>query len=49
MQKMTAMGHRLEAAENTWGNMQVVIWDKKTSTMTAASDHRGLGHALVIP
>ena len=49
IEKMTAMGHPLKAADNTWGNMQVVVWDKKKSTMTAASDHRGLGHALVMP
>jgi len=40
--------HKLKPAKNSWGNMQVVIWDKRTKKMTAASDERGEGLAKVI-
>jgi len=40
--------HKLKPADNSWGNMQVVIWDKKIKKMTAASDSRGEGLAKVI-
>jgi len=40
--------HKLKPAKNRWGNMQVVIWDKQTKKMTAASDERGEGLAKVI-
>jgi len=40
--------HKLKPAENKWGNMQVVILDKKTKKITAASDARGEGMAKVI-
>ncbi|MCW8855550.1 MAG: gamma-glutamyltransferase [Gammaproteobacteria bacterium] len=49
IEKMSSMGHSLKAVENTWGNMQMVIWDKKKSMMSAASDRRGLGLGRVIP
>ena len=42
-------GHKLNQANNPWGNMQLVVWDKKKSKMSAASDKRGVGEALVIP
>ncbi len=41
--------HKLSQAQNSWGNMQVVIWDKQNKKMTAASDARGEGLAKVIP
>ncbi|VAW63736.1 Gamma-glutamyltranspeptidase @ Glutathione hydrolase [hydrothermal vent metagenome] len=40
--------HNLKPAKNTWGNMQLVIWDKQNKKMTAASDKRGEGSAVVI-
>jgi len=40
--------HKLKPAKNKWGNMQVVILDKKTKKITAASDARGEGMAKVI-
>jgi len=42
-----ALGHRLERADGTWGNMQAVWWQKKTNRVEAASDPRGEGEALV--
>ena len=41
------LGHSLKPLKNTFGNMQVVIWDKKENKVTAASDSRGEGKALV--
>ena len=41
------LGHKLKPLKNTFGNMQVVIWDKKENKVTAASDARGEGEALV--
>jgi len=41
--------HVLKQAKRSWGNMQLVVWDKKNKKMTAASDKRGLGEAKVIP
>jgi gamma-glutamyltranspeptidase/glutathione hydrolase len=43
------MGHRLESSSRQYGNMHVVIWDKKGNKMDAASDPRASGHASVIP
>lgn len=44
---LKALGHTLKLLENTFGNMQVVIWDKKENKVTAASDGRGEGEAVV--
>ena len=41
------LGHTLKPLKNTFGNMQVVIWDKKVNKVTAASDNRGEGLAVV--
>ncbi len=40
--------HNLKKSSGSWGNMQLVIWDKKNKKMTAASDQRGEGLAKVI-
>ena len=44
---LSALGHKFKPIFNTFGNMQVVIWDKKDNKVTAASDKRGEGMALV--
>lgn len=41
------MGHQLKETESRFGNMQLVVWDKRTNTVTAASDPRGEGAAVV--
>ena len=41
--------HVLKQSKRSWGNMQLVVWDKRNKKMTAASDKRGLGEAKVIP
>jgi len=45
---LTAMGHQLEAMTNTYGNMHVIVADKKTKQVEAASDKRGVGQAIVL-
>ncbi len=49
LQRLTGMGHKMKEASSTWGNMQLVIWDKQSKLMSAASDHRGIGQSIVIP
>ena len=44
---LTDMGHVLEEKQSPYGNMQVVIKDKKTSRVSAASDKRGIGKGVV--
>jgi gamma-glutamyltranspeptidase/glutathione hydrolase len=41
------LGHKLKPLDNTYGNMHMVIWDKKENRVSAASDARGEGAALV--
>lgn len=41
-------GHSLEQLARTYGNMQVVIWDRVGGTLRAAADPRGEGAAAVI-
>ena len=41
------LGHELKALDNTYGNMHVVIHDKKNNKVSAASDRRGEGQAVV--
>lgn len=41
------LGHKLKPLKNTYGNMQVVIWDKKENKVSAASDDRGEGKSVV--
>ena len=44
---LSAMGHLLEEKKSPYGNMQVVIKNKITSDVTAASDKRGIGKSFV--
>ena len=46
-QKLKALGHNLKLLKNTFGNMQIVIWDKEKNKVTAASDGRGEGKSFV--
>ena len=40
-------GHALKALDDVYGNMHIVIWNKKQTRVSAASDKRGEGQALV--
>ncbi len=37
---LEARGHTLQRATRPWGNMQMVIWNRKTGTLDAGSDPR---------
>ena len=42
-------GHTLAPKERTWGDMQAVVWERKSDRVEAASDPRGGGLAKVGP
>lgn len=44
---LTALGHRMQKADNSWGNMQAIMWDRQQNKVEAASDPRGEGQARV--
>ncbi|MUV15400.1 gamma-glutamyltransferase [Noviluteimonas gilva] len=47
---LEAMGHTVNAAEPTWGNLQTVQWDRRTNTLSGGSDPRNpVGKAEVQP
>ena len=48
VKKLTAMGHQLEERTGTYGNMHVIVADKKTKHVEASSDLRGVGQAIVL-
>ncbi len=45
--RLAAKGHQLKEARYHYGDMQAVQWHKTTHRLTAASDRRGEGQALV--
>jgi len=47
VKNLKSMGYHLSPVMNPYGNMQVVIWDRAKDKITAASDPRGEGKALV--
>ncbi len=38
--RLEAMGHQLVAAGRTWGNMQIVEWDRAANTLSGGTDPR---------
>lgn len=48
LQQLSAVGHEMKEASSTWGNMQLVIWDKRNKRMSAASDQRGIGQSIIL-
>ncbi len=38
--ELEARGHTLQRSPRPWGNMQLVIWNRKTGTLDAGSDPR---------
>lgn len=46
-QTLQRKGHRLKELERGYGNMQAVLWDLQTGLVSAASDPRGIGAAVV--
>lgn len=46
---LESLGHTLQSSGRRYGNMQAILWDKEKSTVSAASDPRGIGTAIVKP
>lgn len=44
---LAAHGHSLRNTGRRYGDMQVIVKDKKTGALQAASDPRGIGSAVV--
>jgi gamma-glutamyltranspeptidase/glutathione hydrolase len=40
-------GHVVVERDQGFGNMQAIVWDRRTDRVTAASDPRGIGRAVV--
>ncbi len=47
IESLQSRGHQLRPLDRHYGNMQVVWWDKKNNKVSAASDPRGQGLAVV--
>lgn len=47
VKKLEDLGHKTDAHDGVWGNMQIVIKNKKTGLISAASDQRGIGKATL--
>lgn len=46
---LAAMGHKVNAGENPWGNLQTVSWDKRSNTLEGGTDPRNpVGKAAVV-
>jgi gamma-glutamyltranspeptidase/glutathione hydrolase len=43
VEALQAMGHKVNAGESDWGNLQTVQWDRKAGTLSAGSDPRREG------
>ena len=43
----TRLGHQLKPLKRGYGNMQGIYWNRKTKVVSAASDPRGIGSAVV--
>jgi gamma-glutamyltranspeptidase/glutathione hydrolase len=47
---LQAMGHKVNAGEGHWGNLQTVMWDKTAGTLSGGTDPRNpVGKAAVLP
>ncbi len=46
-QILAKLGHRLKQVTGNFGNMQVITWDRQKNTLSAASDPRGEGSAII--
>ncbi|MGO4777891.1 gamma-glutamyltransferase, partial [Lysobacter sp. 2RAB21] len=47
--KLQAMGHKVNAAESPWGNLQTVMWNKHDNTLSGGTDPRNpVGQAAVL-
>lgn len=44
---LQARGYRLKGVERSYGNQQVLLWNKDSASVEAASDPRGIGQAAL--
>ena len=44
---LEAKGHTLQRLDSSYGGMHAILWDKENNKVTAASDPRGIGEAVV--
>ena len=44
---LEGIGHKLKILQQPFGNMQIIMQDKQTGKVTAASDPRGIGNNIV--
>ncbi len=42
-------GHQVRQLDDTYGNMQAILWDRRSGEVTAASDPRGIGSTALMP
>ncbi|HEU4812851.1 MAG TPA: gamma-glutamyltransferase [Xanthomonadaceae bacterium] len=50
IEALEAMGHVVNAGEDTWGNLQTVSWDRDAGTLSGGTDPRNaVGSAEVVP
>ena len=50
IEALEAMGHVVNAGEDTWGNLQTVSWDRAAGTLSGGTDPRNaVGSAEVVP
>jgi gamma-glutamyltranspeptidase/glutathione hydrolase len=40
VQRLEAMGHKVDLEDSVWGRMQAVEWDRKTNTLSGGTDPR---------
>jgi gamma-glutamyltranspeptidase/glutathione hydrolase len=48
LKALHAMGHKTKELNSSYGNMHVIVVDKKTGQIDAASDRRGIGGAKIL-
>jgi gamma-glutamyltranspeptidase/glutathione hydrolase len=46
-EQLTSMGHVLKPLQRPYGNMQALLWNKKSGNVAAASDPRGIGASKI--
>jgi len=48
IKELKKRGHHLKQMNRTYGNMQAILWNRSTNTLTGISDARGEGNAMKI-
>ena len=46
--RLAAMGHVLQPLDSTYGNLEVVLWNRAANRLEAAADPRGVGSGQVV-